>query len=107
MAENTGTADTDNADGAIEILFFKSDSCPFCPRAEEVIREVIGEFDPGVFRLVVINVSEKPEVAEEYGVFALPTVVVGGMSVTGVPEPEMLVKIILGSRLSRKRRTTR
>ena len=88
---------------AIEITFFKSDSCAFCPRAEEVVRETIQDFEPGMFQLNIINVSENPEAAEEFGIFALPTVMIGGVSVTGIPEPDLLMKMILGSRLSTKR----
>jgi len=61
----------------IEVVFFKSDTCAFCPRAEEVVREAINDFGPDTFKLIVINVSENPEAAEEYGIFALPTVMIG------------------------------
>jgi thioredoxin 1 len=87
----------------IEVVFFKSDSCAFCPRAEEVIRETINDFGPDTFKLVIINVSENPEAAEEYGIFALPTVMIGGVSITGIPEPEMLMKMVLGSKAMTKR----
>ncbi len=87
----------------IEIIFFKSDTCAFCPRAEEVLLETIGEFESDMFRVNTINVSENPEVAEEYGVFALPTIMIGGVAVTGIPEPDALLKMILGSRLSQSR----
>ncbi len=106
MADNTETkkdaADSENDSEAIEITFFKSDTCAFCPRAEEVVRETIGDFEPGVFKLTIINVSEDPEAAEEFGVFALPTVMIGGVSITGIPEPELLMKMILGSKFTRK-----
>jgi thioredoxin-like negative regulator of GroEL len=85
---------------SIEIVLFKSNTCAFCPRAEEVVRETIGDFESGTFKLKVINVSETPEAAEEYGVFALPTIMIGSVSITGIPEPEMLMKMILGARLT-------
>ncbi|MBE0526168.1 MAG: thioredoxin family protein [Candidatus Thorarchaeota archaeon] len=83
----------------IEVVLFKSDTCAFCPRAEEVIRATIDDFGPGIFRLNIINVSENPEAAEEYGIFALPTVMISGVSITGIPEPEMLMKMILGAKV--------
>lgn len=83
----------------IEVVFFKSDTCAFCPRAEEVVRETINDFGLDSFELVIINVSENPEAAEEYGIFALPTVMIGGISITGIPEPEMLMKMVLGSKV--------
>jgi len=86
-------------DDRIEVVFFKSDTCAFCPRAEEVIRDALDDFGSESFKLVTINVSENPEAAEEYGIFALPTVMIGGISITGIPEPEMLMKMVLGAKV--------
>lgn len=91
------------ADEKIEVVLFKSDSCAFCPRAEEVVREAIEDFGSDAFTLRVINVSENPDAAEEYGIFALPTVMIGGVSVTGIPEPEMLMKMVLGAKVMTKK----
>jgi thiol-disulfide isomerase/thioredoxin len=91
-------------DEQIEVVLFKSDSCAFCPRAEEVVRETIEDFGSDSFKLRVINVSENPEAAEEYGIFALPTVMIGGVSVTGIPEPEMLMKMVLGAKVMTKKK---
>jgi thiol-disulfide isomerase/thioredoxin len=91
-------------DELIEIVLFKSDTCAFCPRAEEVVREAIEDFGPTIFNLKVINVSENPEAAEEYGIFALPTVMIGGVSVTGIPEPDILMKMVLGARVRTKKK---
>jgi thiol-disulfide isomerase/thioredoxin len=88
----------------IEVVFFKSDTCAFCPRAEEVIRETIEDFGSDVFTLKVINVSENPEAAEEFGIFALPTVMIGGVSVTGIPEPDLLMKMVLGAKVMTKKK---
>lgn len=86
----------------IEIVFFKSDSCAFCPRAEEILHETLKEFDTAMFKLLVVNVAEQPEAAEEYGVFALPTIMIGGVSVTGIPEPEAIMRMILGYRAAKR-----
>jgi thiol-disulfide isomerase/thioredoxin len=86
----------------IEVVIFKSDTCVFCPRAEEVVRETLDDFGENVFKITIINVSENPGAAEQYGVFALPTIMIGGVSVTGIPEPEILMKMVLGSKLSKK-----
>ena len=92
-------------DDRIEVVLFKSDTCAFCPRAEEVVREIINEFGTGIFKLNIINVSENPEAAEEYGIFALPTVMISGQSITGIPEPEMLMKMILGAKVMSKKKS--
>ncbi|MFW9907746.1 MAG: glutaredoxin family protein [Candidatus Thorarchaeota archaeon] len=87
----------------VEIVFFKSDTCAFCPRAEEVLRETVEDFGSEAFVINVVNVSENPEAAEKYGVFALPTIMIGGVSVTGIPEPEMIMKMILGYSVAKKK----
>jgi len=102
VESNTGLS-KDDTKSLVEIVFFKSDTCAFCPRAEEVLRETIEDFGSEVFKISVINVSENPEAAEEYGVFALPTIMIGGVSVTGIPEPEMIMKMILGYRVTKKK----
>jgi len=95
---------SEEEDDRIEVVLFKSDSCAFCPRAEEVIRETIEDFGPNAFKLNIINVSENPDLAEKYGIFALPTVMISGVSITGIPEPDMLMKMILGAKvISRKK----
>ena len=97
---------SENKDDAekIEIVLFISETCAFCPRAEEVVREAIEDFGSDIFALKVINVSETPEAAEEYGVFALPTIMIGGVSVTGIPEPDMLMKMAFGAKVLTKKK---
>ncbi len=102
-AAGSNVSDKHTDDTIVDIVFFKSDTCAFCPRAEEVLRETIQDFGPSAFNLSIVNVSQNPEAAEEYGVFALPTIMIGGISVTGIPEPEMLMKMILGCKIAKKR----
>ena len=99
--EDNSSVETDDR---IEIVLFKSDTCAFCPRAEEVVRETIEDFGAEAFKLNIINVSENPEKAEEYGIFALPTIMISGVSVTGIPEPEMLMKMVLGAKVVSKKK---
>jgi len=101
--ENGEETEAEDDSEKVEIILFKSDTCAFCPRAEEVLRQTIEDFDPGMFKITTYNVSEDPEKAEEFGVFALPTIIIGGMSVTGIPDPEMLLKMILGSKIGMRR----
>ena len=94
---------SEETDDRIEVVLFKSDTCAFCPRAEEVVRDTLDDFGPDIFRLNIINVSENPEIAEKFGIFALPTVMISGVSITGIPEPEMLMKMILGAKVMSKK----
>ena len=104
MADKKKRKASKKKDEKIEVVLFKSDTCAFCPRAEEVVRETIEDFGSEVFTLKVINVSENPEAAEEFGIFALPTVMIGGVSVTGIPEPDMLMKMVLGAKVITKKK---
>ena len=105
MNKEPDVISTDEDDDMIEVVFFKSDTCAFCPRAEEVVRETLNDFGAGVFKLNIINVSDNPEAAEEYGIFALPTVMIAGVSITGIPEPEMLMKMIMGVKVMTKKKS--
>ncbi|MHA1772104.1 MAG: glutaredoxin family protein [Candidatus Thorarchaeota archaeon] len=97
--EEDNTPDEEDDSDLVEIIFFKSETCAFCPRAEEILRETIEDFGSEMFKITTYNVTKEPEKAEEFGVFALPTIIIGGMSVTGIPEPEMLLKMILGFKM--------
>ena len=108
MADKAESKDSPNKEEdddspPIPVVLFKSDTCAFCPRAEEVLVSTLEGFGAGLFELEIINVSENPEAAEEYGVFALPTIMIGGVSVTGIPEPDMIMKMFLGAKVSAKR----
>ncbi len=96
-------SEDDDDSSKIVIVLFKSDTCAFCPRAEEVVRDTIQDFSPDSFQLRIVNVGENPEVAEEFGIVALPTTMIGGVSITGIPEPEMLMKMIMGAGVSKMR----
>ncbi|MHA1587907.1 MAG: hypothetical protein ACTSV9_03915, partial [Candidatus Thorarchaeota archaeon] len=65
--DKSGSKDDDDS-SKIVIVLFRSDTCAFCPRAEEVVRDTIQDFSPDSFKLRIVNVSENPEVAEEFGI---------------------------------------
>ena len=52
MADKKKRKASKKKDEKIEVVLFKSDTCAFCPRAEEVVRETIEDFGADVFRLV-------------------------------------------------------
>ncbi|MBS3794884.1 MAG: thioredoxin family protein [Candidatus Thorarchaeota archaeon] len=102
MGEQAKSANDSEGESSppVEIVLFKSDDCAFCPRAEEVVRETIADFSSESFEIRIIDVKKNPDAAEEYGVFALPTIMIGGTSVTGIPEPEIIMKMVLGAKVS-------
>ncbi len=102
-SKDESNSEDDDDSSKIVIVLFKSDTCAFCPRAEEVVRDTIQDFSPESFQLRIVNVGENPEVAEEFGIVALPTTMIGGVSITGIPEPDMLMKMIMGAGVSKMR----
>ena len=102
-SKDESNSEDDDDSSKIVIVLFKSDTCAFCPRAEEVVRDTIQDFSPDSFQLRIVNVGENPEVAEEFGIVALPTTMIGGVSITGIPEPDMLMKMIMGAGVSKMR----
>jgi len=76
-------------------LFF-SPICPHCPRAREILLEVLEEVNHKI-RLEEVNVfsTEGVEKAEKYGVMAVPTIIVNRKrKIVGVPSKEGLLRVI-------------
>ncbi len=100
MVKNNEEPPEDNTSknsSVIEIIFFRNDTCPFCPRAEAVLHDMVRQLGASMFKIRKIDVNKHPDYAERYGVLTLPTIVIGELSVTGVPEPETIMKMILTS----------
>ncbi len=92
--------DDENSEEKIKILFFKSDHCAFCPAALERVRRTIQQFGEDAIELEIIDVEKDPDMAQKYGVLALPTIIIGDKSVAGVPDTEKLLSMILTARLT-------
>ncbi len=77
----------------VKIELFTSPMCPHCPAAKRVVEEVIKEF-PDV-EVEYINVMENPQKAMEYGIMAVPTIVINGeIEFIGAPTKEALIEAI-------------
>ncbi len=57
----------------LQIIFFTSPTCSWCPYLEGVLRNIIA--DKELLTLEVIDVTENTEKAAEYHVVAVPTIV--------------------------------
>ncbi len=93
-------AEEENTEEKIKILFFKSDHCAFCPAALERVKSTIQQFGENAIELEIIDVEKDPDMAQKYGVLALPTIIIGDKSVAGVPDTEKLLSMILTARLT-------
>lgn len=72
----------------IEIEILKTEACPWCPMATEVVRRVAKEFGSKVV-VKETYVDKDPKAREraiELGIMAVPAIIINGMlRFTGVP----------------------
>ncbi len=83
----------------VQIRFFHSSHCAFCPGAKRILQEVVkeGQLDQFV-EVEYIKIDEKPEMAFELGIMALPAILVGPggneQMFVGLPDREQLKSAI-------------
>ena len=78
----------------VKIELFTSPMCPHCPAAKRVVEEVANEM-PDAVEVEYINVMENPQKAVEYGIMAVPTIVINGkVEFIGAPTKEALIEAI-------------
>jgi len=58
---------------SLQIIFFTSPTCSWCPYLEGVLRNIIGNAKE--LSLEVIDVTKNVEKAEEYHIVAIPTII--------------------------------
>jgi protein-disulfide isomerase len=85
---------TNNENKTKITLFVSKSSLYFQTTMEEFqkLLKVLEEVQP--FTSEVIDVNEKPEMAEEYKVDALPTMIIGDKRFIGQPSTEKIMEII-------------
>ena len=77
----------------IKIEVFSTDSCPHCPSAERVAEEAKNELNDIDLEIVKINSEENRQRAINYGIMAVPTIVINGqVAFTGAPTKEQLIE---------------
>jgi len=73
----------------VKVEIFTSLMCPHCPAAKRVVEEVVSELE-GV-KVEHVDVTEEPERAANYGIMAVPTIVIDGeVKFVGTPTKEAL-----------------
>ena len=91
-----------NETNKMKILVFTSSSCPHCPLAERLVKEISPRYsDKGlVHEKIRTKTSEGRELAENYNIRGVPTILFVGDSgdelgrIVGVPSEKNLVKKI-------------
>ena len=80
----------------VKIEIFTSPQCPHCPAAKRVVEEVLAEIK-GDFEVEHVNVMDEPKRAADYGIMAVPTIVIDGeVAFMGAPQKEQLKEKLLG-----------
>ena len=73
----------------VKIEVFTSPMCPHCPAAKRVVEEVVSEME-GI-EVEHVDVMKEPERAANYGIMAVPTIVIDGeVAFVGAPTKEAL-----------------
>ncbi len=79
----------------VKIEVFTSPMCPHCPAAKRVVDEVVSEMG-GNIEVEHINVNENPDRAVQYGIMAVPTIVINGnVEFIGAPTKEGLKEALM------------
>lgn len=86
-------------DRKITLEVFYSPSCPYCPLAINVVRDVASELKDDIkIHVQEINTWDPKGQARalQYGIYAVPSIVINGkLSIVGVPDKEKLRRAIL------------
>ncbi|ADG13871.1 MJ0307 family thioredoxin [Methanocaldococcus infernus] len=76
----------------VKVEVFTSPMCPHCPAAKRVVEEVAKEMP---IEVEYIDVTQNPQKAMEYGIMAVPTIVIDGeIEFIGAPTKEALIEAI-------------
>lgn len=86
--ENFGSEVLDN--GGTVLVDFYADWCGPCKMQAPIIDEVAGEL--GDVKFCKVNIDEQPELAMEYGVMSIPTIMVVKKGDVTFQEPGLLQK---------------
>lgn len=75
----------------VKIEVFTSPMCPHCPAAKRVVEEVVSEMNEANIEVEHVDVMKEPERAANYGIMAVPTIVIDGeVKFVGAPTKEAL-----------------
>ncbi len=76
----------------ILIELFTSPTCPYCPRAKEIVERVVRRIPRALLIERDVSEPENAEIARRYGIQGVPTIVINGRyRIVGVPREEELL----------------
>lgn len=77
----------------IKVEVFKTEMCPHCPKAVALAKEVAKNFEN--IEVEIIDAMQNPKRALEYGIMAVPVIVINGTKkIIGTPSREEFVQAL-------------
>ncbi len=77
----------------VKVEVFKTEMCPHCPKAVALVKEVAKDLKN--VEVEIIDAMQNPKRALEYGIMAVPTIVINGTKkIVGTPSREEFVKAL-------------
>ncbi len=78
-----------------KILFFSSEFCPPCRKAEKMVKEINFSLFGAKLEVEKINIENEMKRAQQHGVQKVPTIIVGEHRISTIVDREQLVDVIL------------
>ncbi len=77
-----------NSPKRVTVTVFTSDTCAFCNKALELVKEVASDISgyENLVEVVESRLDERPDLVEQMDILALPTISVGHSRIIGMPE---------------------
>ncbi|MBI5253471.1 MAG: MJ0307 family thioredoxin [Euryarchaeota archaeon] len=77
----------------VKVEVFKTEMCPHCPKAVALVKEVAKDLKN--VEVEIIDAMQNPKRALEYGIMAVPTIVINGAKkIVGTPSKEEFIKAL-------------
>ncbi len=84
------------------VELFTSNVCPRCAQARTVLRELVDEFDEGLFELRFVDVVDQLDYAVEIGVMTTPALAVDGELLCAALPGKRKLRELLGKQVVRQ-----
>jgi len=69
-----------------KVIIYTSNDCPYCSIAEDVVKEVLNEYQD-LFEYKVVNLSTR---RNNTTVVSVPTIIIGAKKIEGIPERDQI-----------------
>ena len=91
--KTSGTYGSDiNIGISADVTIYTSNQCLFCEQALHAARQAAkrSSIDGLHLHIIEVNIDESPDILEEKRIMALPTTIIGGTRIIGIPKEDEL-----------------